>query len=179
MFDLTSSTSTCIPVGMVETARDLRRAAAQTRDPVRTRQRLLKAAFQEFYHWGFQGSDLEAILDRAGVTKGALYHHFENKEALGYAVVDEVLAPMMRDKWLRPLEHADPIDALSRIVQSTSTKPEWLRGGCPINNLAQEMSPLDEAFRKRLAKLSVVGATASPLPYGKGRNVVWYEVTLP
>jgi hypothetical protein len=51
-----------------------------------------------------------------------------NKEALGYAVVDEVLATMMRDKWLRPLEHAkNPIDALARIVRSTSTKPEWLR----------------------------------------------------
>jgi AcrR family transcriptional regulator len=119
---------------------------------------LLQAAFQEVYHSGFQGSDLEAILDRAGVTKGALYHHFENKEALGYAVVDEVLATMMRDKWLRPLEHAkNPIDALARIVRSTSTKPEWLRRGCPINNLAQEMSPLDEGFRRRLATLVRIG----------------------
>jgi hypothetical protein len=28
-----------------------------------------------------------------------------------------------------------------------------MRGGCPFNNLAQEMSPLDEGFRKRLAKI--------------------------
>jgi AcrR family transcriptional regulator len=67
------------------------------------------------------------ILDRAGVTKGALYHHFENKDALGYAVVDEVIGDMLYDKWLRPLEHAEnPIDALARIVQSISTKPDWL-----------------------------------------------------
>jgi TetR/AcrR family transcriptional regulator, transcriptional repressor for nem operon len=51
-------------------------------------------------------------------------------------------------------EHADnPIDVLARIVQSTSTKPESLQGGCPINNLAQEMSSLAEGFRQRLAKL--------------------------
>jgi AcrR family transcriptional regulator len=106
MFSLTPSATTCIPVGMFEAGKDLRRGVAGPRDPVRTRQRLLQAAFQEVYHSGFQGSDLEAILDRAGVTKGALYHHFENKEAPGYAVVDEVIATMMRDKWLRPLEQA-------------------------------------------------------------------------
>jgi TetR/AcrR family transcriptional repressor of nem operon len=139
---------------MLEAEKDVRRGAAESRDPIRTRQRLLQAAFQEVYHSGFQGSDLEAILKRAGVTKGALYHHFENKVALGYAVVDEVIAPMMRDKWLRPLEQAkNPIDVLDRIVRSTSTKSQWIRGGCPVNNLAQEMSPLDEGFRKRLAKL--------------------------
>jgi AcrR family transcriptional regulator len=145
---------------MLEAEKDQRRGGAEPRDPVRTRQRLLQAAFQEIYHSGFQGSDLEAILDRAGVTKGALYHHFENKEALGYAVVDEVITTMMRDKWLRPLEHAqNPIDALAQIVRSTSTKPEWLHRGCPINNLSQEMSPLDEGFRKRLAsRLSFAGS---------------------
>src|ERR1700737_2656128 len=107
---------------MLKVDKDPRRGAAEPRDPVRTRRRLLQAAFQEVYHSGFQGSDLEAILDRAGVPKGALYHHFENKEALGYARGDEVIATMMRDKWLRPLEHAkNPMDALARIVQSTST----------------------------------------------------------
>jgi AcrR family transcriptional regulator len=164
---------------MVDVEKGLGRGAIGPRDPVRTRQRLLEAAFQEVYRSGFQGCDLEAILDRAGVTKGALYHHFENKEALGYAVVDEVLATMMRDKWLRPLEHAkNPLDALTRIVQSTSTKPEWLRGGCPINNLAQEMSPLDEEFRKRLAKLfsGWYDGIAAALRKGQRRGLVRSDV---
>jgi TetR/AcrR family transcriptional regulator, transcriptional repressor for nem operon len=140
---------------------------------------LLQAASQEICHSGFRGSDLEAILNRAGVTKGALYHHFENKEALGYAVVDEVLAAGVRDKWLRPLERAtNPIDTLARIVQSTSTKPEWLRGGCPINNLAQEMSALDEGFRKRLAKLfsGWYDGIAAALREGQKRGLVRNEV---
>lgn len=164
---------------MLKVEKGVRRGVAGPRDPARTRQRLLQAAFQEVYHSGFQGSDLEAILDRAGVTKGALYHHFENKEALGYAVVDEVLATRMRDKWLRPLEHArNPIDALARIVQSTSTKPEWLRGGCPMNNLAQEMSPLDEGFRKRLAKLfsGWYDGIAAALREGQKRGLVRSDV---
>jgi TetR/AcrR family transcriptional repressor of nem operon len=160
---------------MFKPEKSVRGAMVEARDPVRTRQRLLQAAFQEVYHTGFQGSDLRTILDGAGVTKGALYHHFESKEALGYAVVDEVLATIMRDKWLRPLKQAkNPIDVLARIVQSTSTKPEWLRRGCPINNLAQEMSPLDEGFRKRLAKLfsDWYDGIAAALQEGQKRGLV-------
>jgi TetR/AcrR family transcriptional repressor of nem operon len=45
---------------------------------------------------------VDAILATAGVTKGALYDHFDGKDALGYAVVDEVIASIGREKWLRP-----------------------------------------------------------------------------
>jgi TetR/AcrR family transcriptional regulator, transcriptional repressor for nem operon len=71
---------------------------------------------------------------------------------LGYAVVEEVIAPDLSATWLRPLQRGkDPIDALIGIVQGISVRPEDVRGGCPLNNLAQEMSPLDAGFRKRLS----------------------------
>jgi TetR/AcrR family transcriptional repressor of nem operon len=122
------------------------------RDPKRTRELLLQAAFREVYRSGFQSAGLDAILASTGVTKGALYYHFDSKEALGYAVVEEIIGPDLRAKWLRPLQKGnDPIKALIGIVQAESVRPEDVRGGCPLNNLAQEMSPLDEGFRKRLA----------------------------
>ena len=124
----------------------------RSRDPERTRERLLQAAFREIYRSGFQSTSLDTILAAAGVTKGALYYHFDDKEALGYAVVEEVIAPDVREKWLRPLQRGkDPVDALIGIVQRISVRPEDVRGGCQLNNLAQEMSPLDAGFRKRLA----------------------------
>jgi AcrR family transcriptional regulator len=142
---------------------------------------LLQAAFQEIYRSGFRGSDLERILNRAGVTKGALYHHFDSKEALGYALVDEVILELIREKWFRPLQKADnPIDALIGVVQSTSLLPEHIQCGCPLNNLAQEMSPLDEGFRKRLARIfkewhdGIVAA----LREGRKRGLVRSEVNL-
>ena len=126
--------------------------ATRLRDPERTRGRLLQAAFREVYRSGFQSAGLDTILASTGVTKGALYHHFKSKEGLGYAIVEEVLGPDLHAKWLRPLQAGkDPIDALIGIVQAESVRPEDVRGGCPLNNLAQEMSPLDEGFRKRLA----------------------------
>ena len=145
------------------------------RNPKRTRELLLQAAFQEIYKSGFRGTDLQKILETAGVTKGALYHHFHSKEALGYAVVDELIAGLIRDRWLRPLQNAEnPIDALVGTVQSTSLNPDDLRCGCPLNNLAQEMSPVDEGFRKRLAKLfrNWQGGIAAALRNGQKRGVV-------
>ena len=121
------------------------------RDPERTRERLLQAASREIYRSGFQSASLDAILASARVTKGALYHHFKNKEALGYAVVEEVIYRNVGSQWVMPLQSVkDPIDALIGIVQGIPVGPEEVCGGCELNNLAQEMSPLDAGFRKRL-----------------------------
>jgi AcrR family transcriptional regulator len=125
----------------------------RSRDPERTRERLLKAGFQEVYRSGFQSASIDTILAAANVTKGALYHHFESKEALGHAIIDEVVQTFCRDRWLLPLERSedrDPVDALIDIVQAIPARPRDLKGGCPLVNLAQEMSLLDEEFRKRL-----------------------------
>lgn len=129
-----------------------RRIGSAPRDPQRTRERLLQAGFREVYRSGFQSAGLNAILATAGVTRGALYHHFGSKEALGYAIVEEIIAPDNRGQWLCPLENCkDPIDVLIGAVQQLSVTPEAVRGGCPLLNLAQEMSPLDAGFRQRLA----------------------------
>lgn len=126
----------------------------RTRNPERTRKLLLQAASREVHKSGFQNAGLDTILAATGVTKGALYHHFRSKKALGYAIVEEVIAASLRDKWLRPVRGgADPIDTLIGIVQATSLRPEVVRAGCPLNNLAQEMSQRDERFRRRLANL--------------------------
>src|ERR1700731_417328 len=95
-----------------------KRRAARLRDSERTRERLLQAASREIYRSGFQSASLDKILALAGVTKGALYYHFKSKEALGYAVVEEVIAPDVHGKWVRPLQSVrDPIDALIGAVQ--------------------------------------------------------------
>jgi TetR/AcrR family transcriptional repressor of nem operon len=137
---------------MLAARKNSKRRVTRLRDPKRTRERLLQAAFHEVYKSGFQSAGLDAILAAAGVTNGALYYHFDSKEALGYAIVEEVIAEQHRGTWLRPLLRGkDPIDALIGIVQGISVRPDVVRGGCPLLNLAQEMSPLDEPFRKRLA----------------------------
>jgi AcrR family transcriptional regulator len=131
-----------------------RKAKRRTRAPQATRECLLTAAFEEIYRRGFQAASLDAILARAGVTKGALYHHFPDKAALGYAVVDEVVKGHLLQRWLGVMKDADtdPLTALQKTLRfrAASVTPGEIELGCPLNNLAQEMSPLDQEFRRRI-----------------------------
>jgi AcrR family transcriptional regulator len=65
-----------------------RRTQAQRRTA--TRRALLDAARSMFAEKGYHGTAAEEIVRRAGVTRGALYHHYEDKKDLFRAVVDEM-----------------------------------------------------------------------------------------
>jgi TetR/AcrR family transcriptional repressor of nem operon len=127
-------------------------AKRRTRAPEATREKLLRAAFEEIYRRGFQAASLDTILAQAGVTKGALYHHFPTKAALGYAVVDEVVKGLLLERWLGVLQAqpGDPVTALQGTLRhrAANLTAGEIELGCPLNNLAQEMSPLDEQFRR-------------------------------
>ena len=128
----------------------------RARDPERTRENLLQAAFREVYRYGFQSAGIDTILAATNVTKGALYYHFESKEALGYAIIEEIVAKLTSDRWMLPLQRSedkDPIDALIGVVRAIPHRPRDVKGGCPLVNLAQEMSQIDEQFRKRLERI--------------------------
>jgi AcrR family transcriptional regulator len=117
------------------------------------RDQILQAAYAEIYRHGFQAASLNNILANTSLTKGALYHHFPNKTALGYAVVEEIIQTRLLDYWLRPVEDADdPLGALIQLLtQAGDTMTmEDVTLGCPLNNLSQEMSPIDEGFRQRI-----------------------------
>src|ERR1700676_4786055 len=178
-FGLTMRGLRYILVGMLTARKNSNRRATRLRDPERTRERLLQAASREVYRTGFQSAGLDTILASAGVTKGALYYHFDSKEALGYAVVEEVIAPDVHGKWVRPLQSVkDPIHALIGAVQSIPVRPADVRGGCQLNNLAQEMSPLDAGFRKRMATVFDAWreAVASVLREGQAHGRVRRDV---
>jgi len=125
--------------------------------PKDMRGRILTAAFEEFYRNGFQGGSLNQIVAEAGATKGALFHHFGSKMVLGYAVVEEVIAPHMKARWLDPMvQSIDPVTDLKRTLarfMKDEVESGRLVQGCPLNNLAQEMSPLDEGFRRRIEEV--------------------------
>jgi AcrR family transcriptional regulator len=132
----------------------IRKATKRVREPDVTREKLLTAAFDEIYRRGFQAASLDSIIARAGVTKGALYHHFPDKASLGYSVVDEVVNGSLLERWLGVLEKqtGDPLTALQRVLRqrAANATTEEIELGCPLNNLAQEMSPLDDRFRRRI-----------------------------
>jgi AcrR family transcriptional regulator len=126
-----------------------------TRPSDTTRRILLEAAFEEIRIFGFQAASLSHILDKVDVTKGALYHHFPDKKALGYAVVEEIIKEMVIQEWVVPLAVGNPIDALLQTLQQEGCKlaedKQFI--GCPLSNLSQELSGIDEGFRHRIQQI--------------------------
>lgn len=120
-----------------------------------TRERILEVAAAEMLQHGYQGASTSEILKKLGISKGALYHHFPSKKALGYAVLEECFAGHHAAMWDKALSADNPlagvIDMLREIGQIVDV--EQLAYGCPINNLAQEMSPHDEGFRRRVEQV--------------------------
>jgi len=125
----------------------------RTRDPEKTRAHIMEVAFREIYHHGFQGISIDQIVRKTDVTKGAFFHYFASKSDLGYAIVDEILREMILDRWIRPLAaYRNPLQGIAKRFKTLTeamADADLVRG-CPLNNLAQEMSAVDPVFRGKI-----------------------------
>lgn len=84
----------------------------RTRQAEATRQLLVSIARQLFTERGYAATSIEEIIQRAGVARGALYHHFPGKEALFRAVYDAVQADTASRVVAAALTQSDPWDAV-------------------------------------------------------------------
>jgi TetR/AcrR family transcriptional regulator, transcriptional repressor for nem operon len=125
----------------------------RTRNLEITRKVILDASFWEIYTRGFQGVSVDDIVKKTNLTKGAFYHHFPTKLELGYALVEEVIRPMILSRWIEPLsEFSNPLEGVLSLLQLHigDQLPEALNYGCPLNNLVQEMASIDHDFKVKL-----------------------------
>jgi AcrR family transcriptional regulator len=88
------------------------------KQPVQTRQAILDAAGAEFSHHGYAGTGLGAIVARAALTKGALFHHFPDKQSLAVAWIDDSLTAAIGSLWIAPLDAIDSLGALCALYRS-------------------------------------------------------------
>ena len=77
-----------------------------------TRGQLIEVATRLFAEHGYEGTSIEAVLSAAGVSRGALYHHFAGKEALFEAVVAAVSDQVTAELAETVRDSADPVDAM-------------------------------------------------------------------
>lgn len=119
-----------------------------------TRDRLIEAARKLFLAKGYEGTGVAEILSAAGVKSGSLYYFFKNKEELLLAVLTryvELLHPVVIDPVFERVK--DPIERIFAVLDGYR-EMLILTGctqGCPIGNLALEMSEKSEAVRERIA----------------------------
>ncbi len=77
-----------------------------------TRGQLIEVATPLFAEHGYEGTSIEAVLVAAGVSRGALYHHFAGKEALFEAVISAVTERATAELQETIGAVTDPVDAL-------------------------------------------------------------------
>jgi len=96
----------------------------KSRNPERTRARILAAALREFSAKGLAGARVEAIARRARVNKRMLYHYFGDKEVLFHAILRQKLARQAR--WLAAAP-ADPAERLPYWFTRARRDRDWIR----------------------------------------------------
>jgi AcrR family transcriptional regulator len=77
-----------------------------------TRGQLIDVATRLFAEQGYEGTSIEAVLAAAGVSRGALYHHFAGKEALFEAVVSAATDRVTAELTEAISGCSDPVDAV-------------------------------------------------------------------
>ena len=77
-----------------------------------TRERLVRAGRELFGERGYDATSIESILAAAGVARGALYHHFDTKEALFDAVLDQLVAEIAATAATAARKASDPVESL-------------------------------------------------------------------
>lgn len=129
------------------------RARTRTNDPEGLRRRVIDAAAQAFQSRGYRSATMQEITGEVGATGGAVYHHFPTKKSLGLAVIRERVAVQVEQTWVRPISAASSAaQGIAAVFKSIIAELE-ARGsviGCPVNNLAMELSLADGEFREAL-----------------------------
>ncbi|MGW5644638.1 TetR/AcrR family transcriptional regulator [Saccharopolyspora sp. NPDC003752] len=83
-----------------------------------TRAALLEAATALFAERGYAGTSLETVASKSQVTRGAVYHHFNNKQALLEAVLGEQESQAVEKIMASAMATADPWEAAMNAVEA-------------------------------------------------------------
>lgn len=105
--------------------------------PAQTRELLLSSALELFGRQGFHATSVQQIVDGAGLTKGAFYHHFSSKEDVLRLIHDEFLEVQR--------------ETVARIVAGGGTPTEQLRQIvlASVLSVAQYQSSVTVFFQER------------------------------
>ena len=131
----------------------MKRARGRANDPVGMRNRVLDVAARSFQSDGFRATSTHDIAKGAGVTGGALHHHFPTKKALALAVIGERVATELASTWITTVRDASSAEeGMLQVFDSVIAilDAQGSVSGCPIANLTLELSLADADLRAAL-----------------------------
>ncbi|WP_419771399.1 MAG: TetR/AcrR family transcriptional regulator [Candidatus Marinarcus sp.] len=114
-----------------------------------SREKLLDVAFDTIYHNGYSATSVDKILKEANMNKGSMYHFFKSKKELALAVITERVNEYIVNKYGMLLQcEVNICDELMKLIKNRSSFD--FTCGCKLNNLMQELSPIDKDFKEAL-----------------------------
>ncbi len=132
----------------------------------RRRAEILEGAQRAFARHGYEGATVARLEDETGLSRGAIFNYFENKDALFVGVVaqsSDRLVEIWLERGFRAL-----LDAL------VHEDPDWLS----VQLEATRRIGNDDAFRERIAKLERDAAAQRPERYARLRESVRDDVPI-
>jgi AcrR family transcriptional regulator len=154
-----------------------RAAATKAQQSERTREALLSRCLRLFADRGFSSTSVDAIATAAGVTKGAIYWHFDSKDAIFHAILDRI-----RTRWHDVVHgpvmaRTDPREQLAQLFDSYAELFEESPEIC----LFLQQVLLDRQNKQFAAEVAKVFATtarfiAAIVDKGKARRVMRADV---
>jgi len=118
-----------------------------------TKDRLLTAAKELFLSQGYTGTTVDAICEKAELTKGSFYYFFKTKEDLGLGVLDAALqrsGQLLADGAYAKMR--DPVEkALAFLKHMEKCSPELWSGGCLLGSFATELADTNPRMQKAIA----------------------------
>ena len=131
-------------------------AASRPTRGERSRRDLVSVAIDCFSRYGYQGTSIDRIARAAGVTKGALYYHFKDKEALLFGALDDRIGGFERVVVERVTQLRDPIAALYAVADiciEQATRSNHRRFMLTLMVEALDTYPaLSERFRQMMSR---------------------------
>jgi AcrR family transcriptional regulator len=129
-------------------------APPRKNDPAGLRRRVLDVAAQAFQTAGYGATSVHDIVREAGVTGGALHHHFPSKKALALAVIRERVSTEVAQTWIATVLSAPSaaegiLEVFARTIDHLDTRGAVQ--GCPLGNLTLELALVDADVRDALA----------------------------
>jgi AcrR family transcriptional regulator len=109
-----------------------------------TRARIIAEATRLFVRKGYSGTSITDLAEAVEVTKGALYHHFQNKEAIFFAVIDEIRRTWRNVVARQVVGSRDALEQLERLFDQQARFLEKNESFCLVlNGLVSEREGVD------------------------------------
>ena len=117
------------------------------------KQEIISIAREVIHSKGYQATSINDILQAAHIGKGQFYYYFSSKYDLGVAVVEDLIREWNQQLIVDILQSTDkPKVKLSKMLDWAIALMQKLekKSGCPLGNLAIEMSEHEEEFREKI-----------------------------